>query len=103
MNTPEVSMNSQRKAAKAPASPANKRPTRRRTHDRLTISLPIEVGAQLRADAKAAGAPSLSAYVAETLAQRARSRSFRDLLDEMFRENPMTDEEREWADAILDR
>ncbi|MBI2941496.1 MAG: hypothetical protein HYY04_13770 [Chloroflexi bacterium] len=90
-------------AARTPTSPTNKRPTRQRTYDRLTISLPVEIATRLRADAKAAGAPSLSAYVAETFAQRTRKQTFRDLLDEMFRENPMTDEERQWADAILDR
>lgn len=86
-----------------PVGPKNRRPTRRRTHDRLTVSLPIEVGARLRAAAKASGAPSLSAYVVETLEQRAEKRTFRDLLDKMFGEQPMTDREREWADAILDR
>ena len=91
------------KATRTATDPTNKRPTRQRTHDRLTISLPLTVAAQLRADAKAAGSPSVSAYVKETLEQHARKRTFRDLLDEMFRENPMTGEEREWADAILDR
>jgi hypothetical protein len=60
------------------------------------------VAARLRADARDAGAPSVSAYVAETLAIRSRERTFRDLLDELFRDQPMTDEERRWADAILD-
>ncbi|MBI4316927.1 MAG: ribbon-helix-helix protein, CopG family [Chloroflexi bacterium] len=91
------------RSARTSTDSRNRRPTRQSTHDRLTISLPSDVAAQLRADAKAAGSPSLSAYVKETLEQRAKTRTFRDLLDEMFRENPMTDEEREWADAILDR
>ena len=85
------------------ASTKHSRPTRRRTHDRLTISLPTEIAAQLRSDAEAAGASSVSAYVAETLTMRSRERTFRDLLDDMFRDQPMTDEERQWADAILDR
>ena len=93
----------QTKATRAPTDPTNRRPTRQRTHDRLTISLPVTIAAQLRADAKASGSPSVSAYVKETLEQHARKRTFRDLLDEMFRENPMTGEEQEWADAILDR
>jgi Ribbon-helix-helix protein, copG family len=91
------------KATRVSTDPANKRPTRQRTHDRLTISLPLSVAAQLRADAKASGSPSVSAYIKETLEQHTRTRTFRDILDEMFRENPMTDAEREWADAILDR
>lgn len=91
------------KATRTVTDPTNTRPTRQRTHDRLTISLPLTVAAQLRADAKAAGAPSVSAYVKETLELHAKKRTFRHLLDEMFRENPMTGEEREWADSILDR
>jgi hypothetical protein len=58
---------------------------------------------RLRADARASGAPSLSAYVVETLAQRTKKQTFRDILDDMFRDEPMTDQEREWADVILDR
>ncbi len=84
-------------------SPPKRRPTRQCTHDRLTISLPVETAARLRSDAQAAGSPSLSAFVAETLAQRSHEQTFRSLLDEMFREQPLTDEERQWADAILDR
>ncbi len=92
-----------RQDTQASTVPSNKCPTRRRTHDRMTISLPLDVGARLRADARTAGASSLSAYVTEALEQRTKKQTFRDLLDEMFRDNPMTDEEREWADAILDR
>lgn len=92
-----------RKPIPPPTDPRGKHPIRQRTHDRLTISLPAAVAAQLRADAKATGSPSVSAYVKETLEQRARTRTFRELLDDMFRERPMTDEERKWADAVLDR
>jgi hypothetical protein len=82
---------------------ASKRPTRQRTHDRVTLSLPIEVGSRLRAEAKAAGAPSLSAYVLESLERAEIRQTYRALLEDMFRDNPITDEERAWADAILDR
>jgi hypothetical protein len=69
----------------------------------LTLSLPSEVGSRLRADAKAAGAPSLSAYVVARLGYAGSEYTYRNLLDEMFRSAPMTDEEREWADAVLDQ
>ncbi len=32
-----------------------------------------------------------------------KQRRFRAILDEVFRKQPMTDEERAWADSVLDR
>jgi hypothetical protein len=105
MNASEAPMSTRVKSAPKPTAgmPANKRLSRQRTHDRVTLSLPIEVGARLRADAKAAGAPSLSAYVLESLERARGQQTYRALLEDMFRDSPMTDEERAWADEILDR
>jgi hypothetical protein len=105
MNTREAPMSTRVKAVPkgSVGTTASKRPTRQRTHDRVTLSLPIEVGTRLRAEAKAAGAPSLSAYVLESLERAENRRTYRSLLEDTFKAEPMTDEERAWADEILDR
>ena len=48
-----------------------------------------------------ARAPSLSAYIARALAEKLEGDRLQEVLDEIFREQPMTDEERAWADRLL--
>jgi hypothetical protein len=39
--------------------------------------------------------------VSEAVQRRLENDSFQAILDDIFRDNPMTDQEREWADSIL--
>jgi len=50
---------------------------------------------------RARGLTSFSAYVAQAIRRDLESRKFEELLDEMFREQPMTEEERGWAQRAL--
>ncbi len=72
-------------------------------YEKLAISLPRELAEAVRAEAERVGAPSLSAFIAQVLREKVERDPLQEVLDEMFREQPMTDEEREWADRILDK
>jgi len=72
-------------------------------YEKLAISLPRELAEAVRAEAKRVGAPSLSAFIAQVLRERVERDTLQEVLDEMLREQPMTDGEREWADRILDK
>lgn len=54
--------------------------------DRLSISLPAELGAQVRASA-AAASQSVSAWLAEAAAQSVRNRNLSTALDEWEKEH----------------
>jgi Arc/MetJ-type ribon-helix-helix transcriptional regulator len=69
---------------------------------KIAISLPDEYVAAARRAVEEGRAPSVSAYVAESIALRERSDSLRALLDELDRElGSPTDEALAWADQAL--
>jgi hypothetical protein len=84
------------------AGPRRARETCKVTSEKLAISLPREVAQAARDEAQARGAASLSAFVAEAVEEKLEANRLQRLLDEMFSEQPMTEEEREWADKLLD-
>ncbi len=71
------------------------------THERVTITLPVATLQGARQRAAAAGASSLSAYIAAQLEESERGESYREYLAERFRDQPMTEEEQRWADSLL--
>ena len=68
---------------------------------KLAVSLPIELVEAARAAVAAGRAPSVSAYVADALAQKAKLDALDELLDELLERTggPLTDHER----AEIDR
>jgi hypothetical protein len=78
-----------------------RRPRTQTPFERHAITLPPELAAAAREEMRARGLTSFSAYVAETIRRDLESRKFEELLDEMFRDQPMTDEERAWANRAL--
>lgn len=81
--------------------PKQSRPSHRSTHDRVTITLPRTTMQRVRQRAAETGAPSLSAYISMRLDESEREQTFMEYLDELFREQPITDEEQRWADSLL--
>ncbi len=75
--------------------------SRGRTHVKLAVSLPEQLVQAARAEAAVIGSPSLSAFIASAVQEKLERDRLEDVLDEIFREQPMTDEEREWADRVL--
>lgn len=86
---------------RARPKPPKKRAPRQRTTERISFSMPIGTAARMREAAKAKGAPSLSAYLLQVVETDLQAQSFDQILDEVFRKQPMTEEERAWADEIL--
>jgi len=72
---------------------------------KIAVSLPQNLILQANRAVDEGKAPSVSAYVAEALAQKAKLDGLSDLLDEMLAETggPLTDRERAEADRILGR
>lgn len=70
---------------------------------KITVSLPAELVAAANEAVRTGRAPSVSAYVAEALAEKTMMEDLRSLLDEMLAETggAMSDEERCAADEIL--
>ena len=80
---------------------SRKRVPRQRTTERISFSMPVGTAARMREAAKVKGAPSLSAYLLQVVETDLQTQSFDAILDEVFRKQPMTEEERAWADGIL--
>lgn len=55
----------------------------------------------MREKARRDGAPSLSASIAEILSDSVERQTLDEILDEIFQVNPLTEEERAWADRVL--
>jgi Arc/MetJ-type ribon-helix-helix transcriptional regulator len=72
---------------------------------KIAVTLPQELVLAARAAVREGRAASVSAYVAEAMAQRATADDLDALLAEMLDNTggPMTDEERLWADQLLQR
>ena len=75
--------------------------SRRRTFVKLAVTLPEQLARAVRAEAEAVGSPSLSAFIARAVEEKLERDRLQEVLDEVFREQPMTPEEKEWADSIL--
>ncbi|MGH8896057.1 MAG: toxin-antitoxin system antitoxin subunit [Egibacteraceae bacterium] len=75
------------------------------TKSKVAVSLPPELVAQARRAVAEGRAPTVSAYVAAALEQKAKLDDLAELLSEMLAASggPLTAEERAVADAILDR
>lgn len=76
-------------------------PKGREKKRKVSISLPHETFELARADMNARGFRTLSAYLEWLLLRRAEQKKWRDVVDEVFAEKPMTDEERDEADRAL--
>lgn len=74
------------------------------TRKKIAVSLPAELVEAAQAAVLAGRAASVSAYVADAIENKSKLDDLRALLDEMLEETggPLTDEERTWADEILD-
>ncbi|MGQ0625410.1 MAG: hypothetical protein ACT4PP_12280 [Sporichthyaceae bacterium] len=69
---------------------------------RLTVSVDEAILVEVEAAVAAGRAPSISAWVAEAMAQRAQRESLRDLLAEIRADlGPATQEETAWARSVL--
>ena len=74
----------------------------RQPYEKVAITLPSHLLQAARAEA--VRAPSLSAFIAEAVEEKLERDGLQQILDEIFAEHPMTDEERAWADRyLLDR
>jgi hypothetical protein len=69
---------------------------------RVTVTVDAEVVAAAEAAVAAGRTPSVSAWVAEAMAERSRREHLRDVLAEIRAElGPATDEETAWARSVL--
>ena len=70
---------------------------------KIAVSLPNELVEHARREVREGRARSVSAYVADAIAERSERESLEDLLDEMLAASggPMTDAERARADERL--
>jgi len=73
------------------------------TSAKVAISLPKEVLARARAAVRRGDAPSLSAYIANALAEKTSEDDIMQMLSEMLEETggQLTAEESRWADGVL--
>ncbi|MBI3979597.1 MAG: CopG family transcriptional regulator [Chloroflexi bacterium] len=82
--------------------PARGRRPRQVSHEKLAVSLPRNLAQAARAEVQAGQAPSLSALIAAALAEKLERDRLQEVLDEIFCEQSMTEEERAWADRLLE-
>lgn len=69
---------------------------------RVTVTVDADVVAAAEAAVAAGRAPSVSAWVAEAMAERSRREQLNDVLAEIRAElGPATDEETAWARSVL--
>lgn len=73
------------------------------TSEKLTVSLPRPLVHAVREEVKARRIASVSSFVAEAVEAKLDQDRLREVLDEIYAGQPMTDEEREWADRYLIR
>ncbi len=85
------------------AERAKRRIPPQRTSEKLAISLPIKLVEAARTEAKARHSPSLSAFIAEAVEEKLEKDDLQRVLDEIFGDHPITDEERKWAYGLLMR
>jgi hypothetical protein len=72
------------------------------TREKLAITLPKPLAAAARDEVKARRAPSMSALIAQALAEKLERDRLQEVLDEMDAEyGPLTPEELAWADRLI--
>lgn len=76
----------------------------RMTKAKVTVTMDRDLLAKVRRAVDEGSAPSVSAYVEQAVAQWVADEDADAFLDKMLEESggPMTDEERAWADRVLD-
>ena len=69
------------------------------------MTVPAELVSRAREAVKKGRAASVSAYITAALEERVKLDELDELLADMLAESggPMTDEERAWADGVLER
>ena len=80
---------------------AKRRSARGGGYEKVVISLPRETAQRARAEAQARGEPSLSAFITAAVEEKLERDDLRAALDGIFRDAPLTDQERAWADRTL--
>jgi len=80
-----------------------RRITAGRTCEKLAITLPSDLAQAARAEVKVRHARSLSAFIAQAVEEKLEKDDLDRVLDEIFAEQPMTEEERAWAYGLLVR
>lgn len=70
---------------------------------KIAITLPMRAAENVRRAVRAGKAPSVSAYIAAAVEEKARKETWRELMDEMLAETggPLTAAERRDADRAL--
>ena len=63
--------------------------------------MPAELVKAVEAEVRAHHAPSVSAFISDAVEEKLERDRLQEVLDEVWREQPMTDKERAWADRIL--
>ncbi len=73
-----------------------------RMRTRLTVTVDADIAAAAEEAVASGRAPSVSSWVAQAMAERARRQRLRDVLAEIRTElGPATDEETAWARSVL--
>ncbi len=78
-----------------------RRSPRRPAYRKLAISVPSDLADALAGAVHTRRAASVSAYVAEAIEEKLERDRLQEALDEVWRDRPMTEQEREWADKLL--
>jgi len=68
---------------------------------KVALSLSTESLEAIEREVRARRVPSVSAFVSQAIEEKLAHGPLQRLLDEVWREKPMTDQERRWADRIL--
>ena len=73
--------------------------------EKIAVTVPAELVSRAREAVKKGRAASVSAYITAALEERVKLDELDELLADMLVESggPMTDEERAWADGVLER
>ena len=71
------------------------------SYRKLAVSVPAELVKAVEAEVRARHAPSVSAFISDAVEEKLERDHLQEVLDEVWREQPMTDQERAWANKIL--
>lgn len=71
------------------------------SYRKLAVSVPSELVEAVEEEVRAHRAPSVSAFISDALEEKIDRGRLQELLDEVWRQKPMTEKERAWADKIL--
>ena len=71
------------------------------SYTKLAVSVPSELLAAVKGEVHARHTASVSAYISEAVEEKLERDQLQDMLNLVWREQPMTAKERRWADKIL--